>query len=280
MSATSAQLPDGCPPLISYYVYLTGGCNLACQHCWLSPKFLQNGDAGICLDYDLFRQAVEEAIPLGLNGIKLTGGEPLLHPDFVRMVDLIAQKGLVLTIETNGTLLTRSLARYLKDKSTLNNISVSLDGAKAETHDRHRGVEGSFEKACNAIRYLVEVGYRPQVIMSLYTDSIGEIEALVQMAENLGAGSVKFNLIQPTGRGALMKARGQVLDLQRQIELGRWVEDELQERVSIPLRYSWPMACFSIRNLLHYHGHTCSVFSILGPRASSWMASRQDIHTE
>jgi SynChlorMet cassette radical SAM/SPASM protein ScmF len=272
MAVDLSQLPEGCPPLNTYYVYLTKGCNLACQHCWLSPTFQRNGSTGGHLDYDLLALAIDEGSPLGLNHVKLTGGEPLLHPDFVRIVDLLKEKGQSLTIETNGTLLTRPLARYLKDNSTLNSISVSVDGAEPETHDAFRGVEGCFDQACQGIRYLVEVGYTPQVIMSLHAGNVGEIEALVRLAEELGAGSVKFNLIQPVGRGKLMAKRGQVLDTPRLIELGRWVEGDLQKRSSISLHYSWPMAFFGLKRLLTFNGYSCSIFSILGILSSGHMA--------
>ena len=263
MADRPRQLPEGVPPLNSYYVYLTGGCNLACRHCWLSPTFQPDGGTGGHLDYDLFALAIEEGIPLGLQSVKLTGGEPLLHPHLVRMVDLLREKNLRLTIETNGTLLTASLARYLKDQSTLNFISVSLDGANPETHETFRGVKGSFEKACQGIRFLVEVGYRPQVIMGLHAGNENEIESLVRMAEQLGAGSVKLNMVQPIGRGKLMTQRGQALDVLRLIELGKWV-DTLQERSTLRLHYSWPIAFYGLNRLQNLDGYSCSIFNILG----------------
>jgi SynChlorMet cassette radical SAM/SPASM protein ScmF len=264
VSVDLSQLPDGCPPLSSYYVYLTEGCNLACKHCWQSPKFSKRPAMDEYLDYSIFVQAVEEGMPLGLNCVKLTGGEPLLHPDFTRMVDFLAKKGLGLTIETNGTLLTRSLANYLRKKSTLNFISVSLDGADPGTHDRFRGVDGSFDMAYQGLGYLVEVGYRPQVIMSLHEGNIGEIESLIRLVEKAGAGSVKFNVIQPIGRGCLMSAQGQAIDIGRLIEIGNWVECELQKRTSIPLKAGWPKAFFSLRRLLSDGSGGCSIFNILG----------------
>lgn len=264
MSADISQLPEGVPPLNSYYVYLTAGCNLACKHCWLSPIFQPNGGTGGHLDYDLFALAIEEALPLGLSHVKLTGGEPLLHPDFVKMVDLLEEKGLGLTIETNGTLLTRPLAKYLKEKSTLSFITVSLDGASAETHDLFRGVKGSFSRACNGIQYLVEAGYRPQVIMSVHAGNVDEIEGLVQMAEKMGAGSVKLGIAHSIGRGELMKRRGQLLDLQQLIELGEWVDTELKRQVRIPVYYNWPMAFYSVKNLIDVSGYTCNILHILG----------------
>ncbi len=148
----------------------------------------------------MFKLAVEEGIPLGLHSIKLTGGEPLLHPDFLRFVDLLKEKNLGLTIETNATLMTREIARHLKESSTLRHISVSIDGAKAETHDPFRGVPGAFDKAVAGIKMLVEVGVHPQVIMSLHAGNIEQIEQLVMIAQS---GGWFASLIDPpTGGGA------------------------------------------------------------------------------
>jgi len=266
------DLPEGVPTLNSYYVYMTAGCNLACQHCWLSPDFQRNGGTGGHLDYDLFALALDQGLPLGLSQVKLTGGEPLLHPDFGKIVKLIKEKGLGLSIETNGILLTKSLARFLKEESSLLHISVSLDGATPETHDPFRGVKGSFEQAVQGVRHLVDADYSPQIIMSIHQRNIDEMEALVHLAEEIGAGSVKFNLIQPTGRGELMVERGQVLDISRLIELGKWVEGDLQKRTSTPLHYSWPMAFHSLNRLMNNGGGTCGIFGILGILPSGHLA--------
>jgi SynChlorMet cassette radical SAM/SPASM protein ScmF len=264
MRDKSIKLPEGCPRLNSYYIYLTGGCNLACKHCWLSPSFQPDGSTGGHLDYKLFVKAIEEGIPLGLNHVKLTGGEPLLHPDFTRIVAFLKEKNISATMETNGTLLTKSLARFLKEKSSLTFIAVSIDGANPETHDNFRGVKGSFKKACQAVRYLVEAGYRPQIIMCIYEGNFNEMEDMVHLAEKLGAGSIKFNLVQPTGRGELMTERGEVLDIHKLIELGKWVEGELQKQTSIRLHYSWPMAFYSLRRLQTFNSYSCGIFNILG----------------
>jgi SynChlorMet cassette radical SAM/SPASM protein ScmF len=258
------SLPEGVPPLNTLYVYLTNGCNLACRHCWLSPSYQPNGGTGGHLDFELFKSAIEEGLPLGLRNVKLTGGEPLLHPDFKRMVDLLQEKELSLTIETNGTLITPALAQYLKESSTLAHISVSLDGAKSETHDVFRGVKGSYDQALAGIRYLVESGFSPQVIMSLHNGNIAEIENEIHLAERLGASSLKFNLVQPSGRGEIMTQRNQVLNIKQLIDLGRWIEKDLQKNTSIQLYYSWPMAFFTFKRLLRYNNDNCGIFHIMG----------------
>lgn len=260
------------PVLNGFYVYLTAGCNLACQHCWLAPKYQTNGNTGGHLEVDLLRQALDEAIPLGLTNVKLTGGEPLLHPDFIEIVDLVSERELGLFIETNGTLLTPDLAHYLKHNSTMYFMSVSLDGANAQTHDKFRGVKGSFDKTCNAVRMLVDEGVRPQVIMSIHNENVDQMEELVQLAFSLGAGSVKFNLVQPAGRGKKMSERGQTLDIHRLIELGHWVETELWAKYNSSIYYSWPMAFFGLERLLSLQGYSCSLFHMLGIIASGHYA--------
>lgn len=265
------QLPEGVPPLHTYYVYLTGGCNLACQHCYLAPIYQADGGTGGHMDFDLLVLAVEEGLPLGLHGVKLTGGEPLLHPEFIRIVDFLKDQNLEITIETNGTLLTKEIAVHLREKNALRQISISLDGSTKEIHDAFRGVKGSFEKTCRGIHNLVEVGYRPQVIMSVHAGNAHDIETYVHFAESLGASSIKFNLVQPTGRGESMKKRGKLLEIQEVINLGNWVEKHLQKQVSMPLLFSWPLAFRSINRLRAGEGK-CNIFNILGILSSGHLA--------
>lgn len=272
MNELVTQFPKNVPPLNSYYIYMTGGCNLACKHCWIAPTFQPHGDTGGHLDYELLNMAINEGIPLGLRHVKLTGGEPLLHPDFLRIVDLLKKKQLGLTIETNGVLMEETLVQHLKQNGALRHISISLDGAIPETHDPFRGVKGCFAKTCKAIRLLAEAGFPPQVIMSIHKDNVSEMEALVNLSIRLGASSVKFNLVQPSGRGDAMANRGDTLDVYRLIKLGKWVETSLQKTVSIPLFFSWPSAFFSLKRLMSDAGQSCQLKNILGILHSGHLA--------
>ncbi len=129
-------------------------------------------------------------------------------------------------METNGVLCTPALARDLV-RSGMFHVSVSLDGADADTHEWVRGVKGCFDAALQGIRNLVAAGIRPQVIMSLMRRNVGQIEALVRLAESLGASSVKFNIVQPTARGVKMHEAGETLSIREIVRLGEWVENEL-----------------------------------------------------
>ena len=148
------------------YFYLTDACNLACRHCWIEPCSLHEGQAVSAISRDLFTSILDQAEPLGMKGIKLTGGEPLLHPQIGDLLDIIRQRRLRLTVETNGTLCSRELAERI---AACENAfaAISLDAAEAETHDWIRGKKGSFVSAVAGIGNLVAAGLKPQIIMTL-----------------------------------------------------------------------------------------------------------------
>jgi SynChlorMet cassette radical SAM/SPASM protein ScmF len=263
-SAADLDLPQGIPPLAELYLYIAGSCNLACRHCWIVPKFMPGGENGQFLDLAYVRKAIQQAKPLGLGRVKLTGGEPMLHPQFREMVTMIHQQGLSITIETNGTLIDNEIARFMQQM--FRSASVSLDGATAATHEYMRNVSGSFERTLQGIRSLVEAGLRPQIICTLHKGNVGELEQLLTLAEKLGVSSLKLNIVQQVGRGERFSA-SEGLDVPEILELGRYIEGELIPRSTIPLYLDVPKAFFSIRRLFADRGR-CSILNILGVLAS------------
>jgi SynChlorMet cassette radical SAM/SPASM protein ScmF len=253
-------------PLNQIYFYLTEGCNLRCRHCWIAPKYQNEGETAPALDFETFCDIIDQAKPLGLSGVKLTGGEPLIHPRIKEILDYLRGQDLTVTVESNGIACTTELAakiRACKNPS----VSVSLDGSDAETHDWMRGVEGSFDAAVRGIKNLVEAGFRPQVIMSLLRRNKGQMEALVRLAESLGAGSVKFNMVQPTARGERMHEAGETLSIEELVELGQWVETELAASTTLRLFYSHPTAFRPLNKMFGDQGDgcgQCGIFGILG----------------
>ena len=254
--------------LNTLYFYLTEGCNLACRHCWMGPRFDATGKDYPTLPVDVFETAIREAKPLGLSGVKLTGGEPLLHPHFTRLLEIVRREALRLTVETNGLLCTPTIAAEIA-RSTKPFVSVSLDGMDAATHEWVRGVPGSFEAARQAVRNLVAAGIRPQIIFSLMRHNAGQASAMVSMAEELGASSLKFNVVQPTARGARLHETQETLSIGELIELGRHVETQLAPSAKVRLIFHYPPAFRSLRYIASGDGcSACGIFGILGVIAS------------
>jgi SynChlorMet cassette radical SAM/SPASM protein ScmF len=251
-------------PLTQLYFYLTEGCNLACRHCWLAPKLDPEGNKYSSIPFSLFTKAIKEAIPLGLTGVKLTGGEPLLHPDIMEILDFLYGNQLELTIETNGVLMTPEIARTIARHHNPV-VSVSLDGADAETHDTIRGIKGCFNKTVTGIKNLSAEGIHPQVIMSIMQSNADQLDDVIELAETLGASSVKFNIIQPTGRGEKILNSNDGLAVKDIIRLGRKVDSVIAAGPGLNLYFDYPAAFHSLRSFASNNGcGTCGIFSILG----------------
>jgi len=256
------------PKINMLYFYLTEGCNLACRHCWLAPKLDSTGRQYPTLPVDVFETAIREAKPLGLSGVKLTGGEPLLHPHFMQLLEIVRREELGLTVETNGLLCTPEIASEIA-KSPKNFVSVSIDGTDAATHEWVRGVPGSFDAARQAVRNLVAAGIRPQIIFSVMRGNAEQLDAIVAMAEDLGAASLKFNIVQPTERGEKMHESQETLEIAELIALGRHVEQELAPKTKLKLFFHYPHAFRALSRIANGDAcSACGIFGILGVLAS------------
>ncbi len=246
------------------YFYLTEGCNLACRHCWISPKYQTDGHTYPSLDLDIFRYILRQAKTMNVPAIKLTGGEPLIHPQIRDILNMIRNEGFSLTIETNGILVTSDIAEMLATFKGLF-VSVSLDGVDPETYEWIRGVKGSFENALNGIRNLVKYGIHPQIIMTIMRYNKDQIEPMIRLAEALNAGSVKFNLLQPIARGEKMHELGETLDIEELIRLGEWVDNELSESTKLRVIYDYPIAFRPLSKIFGGKGSgVCGIHGILG----------------
>lgn len=250
-------------PLRTIYFYLTPECNLACRHCWIAPRFRNARTASEYLPLHLFQTVVEQAIPLGMTGIKLTGGEPFLHPDILDILQIAREHDLDVTVETNGTLITPELAESLVTCKNLF-VSVSLDGADADMHEWVRGVRGSFNAVMEGVRTLITTGIRPQVIMSLFNRNVGQIADLVAMVEEMGVDSVKFNIIQPSARGTRVYDDGEGLDIEEVIRVSDWVVNNLSRRSEIPLIFDIPPVFKPLGSLFGEGGGGCGQCGIRG----------------
>ncbi len=254
------------------YFYLTEGCNLACRHCWMGPRYDATGKNYPTLPVELFETAIREAKPLGLSGVKLTGGEPLLHPQFIRFLEIVRREKIKLTIESNGLLCSPEIAAEIA-KCPERFVSLSIDGTDAATHEWVRGVPGSFEATRQAVRNLVATGTRPQVIFSLMRINATQVDAIVHMVEELGAASIKFNIVQPTARGETLHENQETLSIAELIELGRHVEQDLAPKTKLKVYFHYPHAFKALHRISSGDGcSSCGIFGILGVIASGHYA--------
>jgi MoaA/NifB/PqqE/SkfB family radical SAM enzyme len=160
---------------------LTYRCNNNCLHCWLKipPASEKRNNE---LSFDEIRVIVDEARSLGTRRWSMSGGEPMLRPDFSEIFDYITAKAVSYSLNTNGTLITPKLARQLKRKGTK---MVALYGATKETYAHVTGNPAGFEQLMQGFSYLREekVGFIVQLVPM--KANWHEWEAMVSLAKSL-----------------------------------------------------------------------------------------------
>jgi SynChlorMet cassette radical SAM/SPASM protein ScmF len=263
--------PEAIPPIQALYVNLTDRCNLRCRHCWLcaeKPAPSEHGagtkgGSGSPLSLAVMKEVICQAKPLGLQAVKLTGGEPFLRTDILNFIALFKEEGLNVDIETNGTLIDGSTARSLQQLG-VRGVSVSLDSSNSAGHDRFRGVRGAFASARKGIRHLVEERVPTQIIMSLCRENARQVEPLAGLSADLGVRLLKINPVLPVGRGHDMYGSQETLSVEELVKSFRWVREDLQPKTPIPIHFSLPVAFQPIREMMAGKCPECAVLNILG----------------
>jgi heme b synthase len=175
----------------------TRNCNLSCVHCRASAtQGPFSGELDTAASFRLMDQIAQVGKPI----IILTGGEPLLRTDIFDIATYGTDKGLKMVMAPNGTLITENIAKQMAD-SGIQRISISLDGANRDSHDRFRGVDGAFEGAIRGIRLAKDAGIEFQINTTITKTNLHEIPNIQDLAIKLGAVAHHIFLLVPTGRG-------------------------------------------------------------------------------
>jgi len=188
--------PTGAPITIVWN--FTNRCNLNCLHC--------HQDSSPTSSYPELTASqaftvIDNMSDAGVAILTFSGGEPLLRADLFDAIERATGNGMLCTIASNGTLMTRKVAEKLAEAG-IKRVEIGLDGAKADTHDFLRNKPGSFEATIKGIRSCATVGFDElATTMTLHSKNIHELEETMKLAEKLGATRFYLNRLIPAGRG-------------------------------------------------------------------------------
>ena len=175
----------------------TKRCNLRCAHCYSHSA----GDAGENeLTTAEAKALIDDLAQFGCPVILFSGGEPLLRPDLLELVDYAVAKGRRAVISTNGTLISPDVARQLK-RVKLSYVGVSLDGV-AGTNDAFRGAAGAFDRALAGIRHCLREGIKVGLRFTINKRNAAEIAPIFRLLEAEQIPRVCFYHLVYAGRGS------------------------------------------------------------------------------
>ncbi len=198
----SAQLPSHLlqfskdkRPVVVWNV--TRRCNLKCIHCYAHAK-------NIAFDNELTtaqgKELINDLAEFGSPVMLFSGGEPLVRKDLPQLAAYAVEKGMRAVISTNGTLITPSTARTLKEIG-LSYVGISLDGME-EVNDRFRGVKGAFNSALAGIKNSQDAGIKVGLRFTVNKFNVDEIPKIFRLLEEMDIPRVCFYHLVYAGRGS------------------------------------------------------------------------------
>ena len=176
----------------------TKRCNLSCKHCYREsgPDVTSTSD----LDTAQGKTLIGQIRDAGFKILILSGGEPLLRDDIFELASYANSNSLRPALGSNGTLISGKIAEKIVS-SGISVVSISLDSATDKYHDDFRNSSGSWNKAVNGIKNSIDAGLKVQINTTLTGNNFEQFEDVVDLATNMGVGSVHPFFLVPTGRG-------------------------------------------------------------------------------
>ncbi len=177
-------------------------CNLTCKHC-----YAQSADheyAGELSTQEVFA-AMDDLKAAGVPALILSGGEPLLRPDFFEIAQRAKDMGFHTSLSSNGTLIDETMADTIAALG-FDYVGVSLDGLKA-THDKFRRLDGAFDLSLAGVRFLHARGIKVGLRYTMTALNAHDFPALLELMREEGAHKFYFSHLNYAGRGNIHRGK-------------------------------------------------------------------------
>ncbi|XXJ19206.1 12,18-didecarboxysiroheme deacetylase [Desulfovibrio caledoniensis] len=177
---------------------MTQRCNLKCVHCYAHAVDPSSHEDPISTDKA--KEMIDDLAQFGAPVLLFSGGEPLVREDLVDLAKYATAQGMRAVISTNGTLITKSKARELKEVG-LSYVGISIDGNE-EVHDKFRGVKGSYKKALQGVENCKAEGLKVGLRFTINKRNAVEIPHLFDLIEQMEIPRICFYHLVYSGRGS------------------------------------------------------------------------------
>lgn len=210
--------PDDRPFIVIWEV--TRACQLACAHCRADAQKRFHPDQ---LTLEHGKALLDDIAQFGKPTpiVILTGGDPFERQDLEELVAHGTRLGLSVALSPSVT------ANFTAERLTSlreaggKAVSLSLDGARAETHDAFRGFGGTYDATLEAARITTDAGFRLQINSTVTRRTVVELPDLMVQVKEMGALLWSLFFLVPTGRGQRLQA----LTAEENEDVLQWAHD-------------------------------------------------------
>ena len=159
-------------------------CNLNCRMCYVRMSAAEQRALQPLADVETWLNLAEKASKEGMLYLLLTGGEPFAYPRFRHLLAGLHKLGLLVSINTNGTLIDEPTVAWLKQTPPVR-VNVTLYGGSEDTYARLCGDKSGYTRAVNALRLLTAAGIGLRINYTITADNIGDLPTVIALAQEL-----------------------------------------------------------------------------------------------
>jgi radical SAM protein with 4Fe4S-binding SPASM domain len=163
---------------------LTYRCNNKCVHCYCNLPENDEQATKDELTTEEIKKLLDDLASMGSLWLLITGGEPLLRPDFEEIYLYAKKKGFLITLFSNGTLINENIIKILSGYPPFY-MEITLYGATKETYEKVTRVKGSYENCIRGISKIIDAGIKLRLKTMALTINQHEIEAMDRVAREM-----------------------------------------------------------------------------------------------
>ncbi len=181
MAALSRKaMKTGIP--LSGVISFTARCNFRCVHCYIANAV---GSFPYEIDTPTYKRIIDEIADVGTLFLTITGGEPMIRSDFTELYSYIKQRGFMISLFSNGTLITEEIIALLKDLPP-RHVDITVYGASEETYYAVTGIRGMYQRCIEGIESLLRNEIKVRLKTVLMKPNIDDFSKIKKMAEEYG----------------------------------------------------------------------------------------------
>ena len=170
---------------LSGTIELTPRCSVNCVHCYINEAAGDKAVRAKELTTYQWKDILDQMEEAGTFFLMITGGEPLLRPDFDEIFQYARRKGMIITLFTNGTMLSKEKAQMLADWN-LDQLEISLYGGTESTYEAVTRTPGSFKRCMAGIRNALDVGLKLTLKTVVLKENQHELDLMQEITERFG----------------------------------------------------------------------------------------------
>lgn len=177
------------PQLRNIHIEITSICNERCVHCYIPHEYKNN-----YMDFSLFKRIVRESKNMNVLNFTLTGGEPMLHPQFIEIIKLCKRENFSLNILSNLTVINEHIIHELKSNPLIN-VQASLYSVTPEIHDAITKMKGSCNLTKTAIKKSVKNNINLQICCPIIQQNKDCYQEVIKWAHEMNINTISDYII-------------------------------------------------------------------------------------